>query len=155
MSNELSNELKAQIFAQQSADPYLTLVTMSGPGFIYRLVNNSKDVVSNGHTFTAFPMKVRTPVDDGESAREFQIDFDNASLQLIVALRSVTSPIDCQIDMILASMPNVIQASMTELLIKSISYSKDKISAKIILDNFLSVAMTSENYTPLNFPGMF
>lgn len=155
MANELSTELKAQIFAQQSEDPFLTLVTLTGPNFEYYLVNNTKDIVSNGRTFQAFPMKIRLPTDDGESARDFQIEFDNASLLLLVALRSVTEPINCQIDMILASMPDVVQMSVTDLLIRSVSYDKNKISARIVLDNFLTVAVTSERYTPSAYPGMF
>lgn len=155
MPNELSAELKAQIFAQQSEDPFLTLVSLTGPGFEYYLVNNTVDIVSNGRNFQAFPMKIRLPSDDGESSREFQIEFDNASLLLLVALRSVTSPIDCQIDMILASMPDAIQMSITDLKIRSVVYDKNKVSAKIVLDNFLSVAMTSERYTPSIYPGMF
>ena len=155
MSNKLSAELKEQIFKQESEDPFLTLVTMSGGGFTYRLVNNTTDIVSNGETFLAFPMKVRLPVDDGESAREFQLDFDNSSLLLIQTLRSVTSPINCQIDMILASMPDVIQMSVPDLLIRSVSYDERKVSAKIVLDNSLSVAMTCEKYTPSLFPGLF
>lgn len=155
MANELSNELKEQLFKQESGDPFLTLLTMTGPGFSYRLVNNTKDIVSNGETFIAFPMKVRLPMDDGESAREFQIDFDNASLLMITALRSVTEPIECRIDFILASMPDVIQMSVTDLLIRTITYDKNKVSAKIVLDNFLVVAMTSERYTPSLYPGIF
>jgi hypothetical protein len=155
MANELSTELKAQLFAQQSDDPFLTLVTLTGTGFTYRLVNNTRDIISNGETFTAFPMKVRLPTDDGESARDFQIEFDNSSLLLLAALRSVTEPIGCQIDMILASMPNVIQMSTSDLLIRSISYDESKVSARIVLDNFITVGMTSERYTPIAFPGMF
>lgn len=153
--NNLSNELKEQLFKQESEDPFLTLVTLSGPGFTYRLVNNTRDIVSNGATFTAFPMKIRLPADDGESARDFQIDFDNSSLLLLRALRSVTSPINCQIDMILASMPDVIQMSIPELLVRSITYDDKKVSAKIVLDNFLMIAMTSERYSPSLYPGMF
>jgi hypothetical protein len=155
MSNSLSAELKAQIFKQESEDPFLTLVTLTGPGFVYRLVNNSVDIVSNGNTFTAFPMKIRLPADDGESARDFQIDFDNASLLLITALRSVIEPIECKIEMILASMPDTIQSSVEDLLIRSVTYDDKKISARIVLDNFLTVAMTSERYTPLLYPGIF
>ena len=155
MANELSAEVKAQIFKQESEDPFLTLLTLSGTGFEYRLVNNSVDVVSRGELFTAFPMKIRLPVDDGESAREFQIDFDNASLLLLRALRSVTEPINCEIEMILASLPDVVQISIGDLLIRSISYDETKVSAKIVLDNFLTIGMPSERYTPSLYPGMF
>lgn len=156
MSNEISNELKAQIFAQQSDDPFLTLITISHDDFdTIRLVNNSTDIVSNGNTFTAFPMKIRLPVDDGESARDIVIEFDNASLELIESLRSVTTAVDVRVDLILASMPDVIQLSHEDLVIKTITYNKNRVSARIAFDNFLSVAMTSERYNPSNFPGLF
>jgi hypothetical protein len=155
VSNQLTPELKSQIFAQQSGDPYLTLVTLWTDSFTYRLVNNTEDIVSNGNLYTAFPMKVRLPADDGESAKDFQLEFDNASLLLIASLRSVTEPVNCQIDMILASMPDVVQMTAGELLVKSISYDKSRIVARIVLDNFLASAMTSERYTPSLYPGMF
>lgn len=155
MSNELSNDLKAQLFKQEAEDPYLTLLTIEGSDGTYRLVNNTRDFVSRGQTFVAFPMKVRMPVDDGESAREFQLDFDNASLLLIRALRSVTEPIPCKVEMVLASMPDVVQSSVEDLLIKSVSYNAKQVTAKIVLDNFLAVAMTSESYTPSLYPGLF
>ncbi len=153
--NDLSDELKAQIFAQESDDPFLTLVTLTHQTFQARLVNNSTDIISNGNTFVSFPMKIRTPVDDGETIRDFTIEFDNVSLDLIENLRSVTGDVAVQIDLILASIPDVIQMTHTDLLIRSVSYNAQRISAKIVLDNFLAVEMTSERYTPSLYPGMF
>lgn len=155
MSNDISAELKAQLFAQESTDPFLTLVTLSNPGFIARLVNNSSDIMSNGFLFTAFPMKIRLPNDDGETIRDFQIEFDNASLGLIEQLRTVTTEIGVKIELILASMPDVVQITHEDLIVRSINYTGQRITARIALDNFLSSAMTSERYTPSNFPGMF
>lgn len=155
MSNDLSNEAKAQLFAQESDDPFLTLVTLSHTAFIARLVNDSRDVVSNGFLFTAFPMKIRLASDDGESNRDFAIEFENVSLDLITNLRSVTTDIGVRMDMVLASMPDVIQMSFEELIIRTINYNSSKVTARLILDNFLAVQMTSEKYTPTNYPGMF
>ena len=155
MSNSISNEVKAQIFSQESDDPFLTLVTLSNPSFTARLVNNSRDIVSNGFTFTSFPMKIRMPVDDGETTRDFTIEFDNVSLDLIENLRSVSGDIGVKIELILASIPNVIQMSHADLLIRAVTYDSKRISAQIVLDSFLAVEMTSERYTPSNFPGMF
>ena len=157
MSNTLSPELLAQLFAQESSDPFLTLVTLSHASFAsdIRLVNNSRDIVSNGQTYTAFPMKIRFPVDDGETARDFSIDFENASLELIESIRTVTTQIDVTIEMILASMPDVIQISQPDLSISSITYTAQRITAKIVMDNFLSVEISSERYNPTNFPGLY
>lgn len=155
MANDLSAELKAQLFKQESEDPFLTLLTLTGSTETFRLVNNTRDIVSRGETYTAFPMRVRLPGDDGESAREFQIDFDNASLLLITALRSVTEPLPCKIEMILASLPDVVQISVEDLLVRSVTYNKNTVTARIVLDNFLVVGVPSEKYTPSLYPGMF
>jgi len=155
VSNELSNELKQELFAQESGDPFLALVTLTHTTFTARLVNNTVDVISRGDTYLAFPMKIRLPVDDGETARDFSIEFDNVSLDLITQLRSVTGDIGVKIELILASHPDVVQMSHTDLLLRSVSYNSQRVSARIVLDSFLAVEMTSERYTPSIYPGMF
>ena len=124
MSNQLSNQLLAQLFAQGSGDPFLTLVTLSHASFSapIRLVNNSVNIISRGDTYLAFPMKIKLPMDDGESAREVSIEFDNVSQYLLDGFRSVTTEIGVKIEMILASLPNDVQMSLEELKISSVSY---------------------------------
>ena len=157
MSNTLSNELLGQLFAQNSDDPFLVLVTLTHPSFaapIY-LVNNTRDIISRGNTYRAFPMKVRLPVDDGETARDFTMEFDNASLELIEEIRSVTTQIGVKVEMILASIPDVVQMEQADLAINSLTYNASKIIARVVLDSFLNVEITSEKYGPGNFPGIF
>lgn len=157
MPNQLSPELLAQLMAQESEDPFLVLATLTHTSFaepIY-LVNNSEDIVSNGITFSAFPFRLRLPPDDGEKAREAQIEFDNVSLELIELIRSVTTRIDIKLEMVLASVPDDIQYSLEELKISNISYNRSTIVASLIMDDFLHGGLTSERYTPTNFPGLF
>lgn len=157
MSNELSPELLAQIFSQESNDPYLTLATFSHPSFAedFTIVNNTEDIVSRGITFSAFPFKMRLPVDDGETVRTFALEMDNVSLDFLKQIRSVISPISVKLEMILASMPDEVQVSQEDLEIQSTTYNDSKISANLILDNFLNTELSSERYGPTNFPGIF
>jgi hypothetical protein len=156
MANQLSSDLLRQLYAQESDDPLLMLVTLTHPQFSpIRLVNNVEDIVSNGLTYSAFPMRIRLSTDDGETQREVEIQFDNVGLDLIDELRTVTTPINVVIDMILASDPNQVQMTIQELKMRSVSYSVNRISARLYLDNFLNVELTSEQYTPQNFPGLF
>ncbi len=157
MSNELSNELLAQIFSQNSDDPFLTLVTLSHESFAGEicLVNNTKNIASRGRTYRAFPMKIRLPSDDGETAREFSLQFDNASLELIEEIRSVSTKISVRLEFILASMPDVPQITQEGLEIANVSYNANSITAKIVMDSFLNSEMTSEQYGPTNFAGIF
>lgn len=157
MPNTLSFQLLEQLFAQESNDPFLTLVTLSHSTFDsdIHLVNNTKSIVSRGNTYAPFPMKIRLPIDDGESARDFTLEMDNVSLELIKAIRSVTTQIGVKMEMILASMPDVVQMEQSDLLIVTMTYDAHKITARVVLDSFLAVEITSEKYNPSNFPGIF
>lgn len=156
MGNNLSNQLLAEMFNQESDDPFLMLVTLSHPSFstIY-LVNDIVNQFSRGNEYEAFPMTIKLPTDDGESIREASIEFDNVSLELIDELRSVDSPMDINIEMVLASDLDTVQLAFTELKLKGIQYDRNKISAKLYMDSFFDVEMTSEKYSPTTFPGMF
>jgi hypothetical protein len=153
----LNPSLLAQLYSQESSDPFLMLVTISHPDdpTIYRFVNNTEDITSNSEVFTALPMKIVMPSDDGETQRKASIEIDNVALTLIPILRTVTTPLDCKIEMILASSPDIIEISIEDLKLRSISYDEKRIRAELAMDNFLSTEMTSEKYTPSIYPGLF
>ena len=156
MGNNLSAQLIAQLFSQESNDPLLALVTLSHPSFSdIRLVNNQEEIVSNSLVFTAFPMRITFPKDDGESVRELGIEFDNVGLDLLDEIRTVTTPINVRIEMVLASIPDDVQMSFEELKIQNIVYTKTKISARLFMDSFLNTEISSEKYTPTQYPGIF
>ncbi len=77
------------------------------------------------------------------------------SLELIEQIRTVTTQINVHVEMILASIPDVVQMDQAELFISSLSYNSKTITATIVMDTFLNVAMTSERYAQSNFPGIF
>jgi len=157
VANTISQELMAQLMAESSNDPFLTLLTLSHETFSddILLVNNSVAITSNSRVFQPFPVKIRLPNDDDETRKEFVIQFDNVSLELIEEIRSVTTPIGCKMEMVLASIPNDIQMVQEGLTIQSINYNSKTITAKLVLDNFLSTEISSEKYRPTNFPGLF
>lgn len=157
MPAQLSNALMSQLFAQESGDALLTLITLDHPSFgsPVRLVNNSSDVVSRGILYTAFPFRITLPADDGEKAREVDLVLDNVSLEIIGYLRSVTEEIPTKLEIILASIPDEVQISMEGLVVRNMQYNLKMITAKLGQDNFMFTEMTSEKYTPLKYPGLF
>lgn len=156
MSRSLSTDLLNEFYGQESADPFLMLITLYQSSFGYlRFVNNSEEIVSNGMTFLPFPMKLTFPTDDGKTAREVEIEFDNVSLELIEEIRGSTKLIDAKVEMVLASNPDNVEIEMGELKIKHITYNQFTIRAKLRMDDFLNTELSSEKYTPTNFPGIF
>jgi len=151
----LTPELLSQIYGQTSNDPFLMLVTITYNSTPIRLVANSADVVSNGNTYTAFPVTAVLPIDDGESDRSVAMTFSNVDLSLIDEIRSATNPLPVQIDMVLASDPDTIQLSITDLKIRNVNYNASQITAQLYLDDTLNTEVPSEKYTPSTHPGIF
>jgi len=157
MSNSLSPELLAQLFAQESSDPFLTLLTLTHPTFTspIRLVNNSVQIISRGNTFLPFPVSISLPADDGETIRQVSIVFDNVSLELINEIRSTTTGISVKLEMVLASAPDQVQIELDELTIVGIQYNAQQITARLQMDNFLNSELGAETYGTTNFRGLF
>lgn len=152
----LSNDLLAQLFFQESDDPFLMLVTLTHSSFgVLRFVNNMEAITSRTNEYLPFPMKVTLPTDDGESLREVVMEFDNVSLELIDELRTITDYIDVVIEMVLASAPDNVEIELGELKIKDVSYNQSTVRARLFMDDFLNTEMTGEKYTPTLFPGIF
>lgn len=156
MSRELSNVFLQELYKQESGDPFLALFRLSHSSFstIY-LVNNTVNITSNGIEYTAFPVDLQLPVDDGETVREVLITLDNVSQLLIDELRTVTDAIDVEIDMVLASNPDLVEVSLGELKIKNIEYNALQIKGRLYMDDFLNTEISSEKYTPSLYAGIF
>jgi len=156
MSRNLSNALLGELYNQQSGDPLIMLVTLTHTSFstIY-LCDNIEDIVSRGNTYTAFPMMISLPSENGATTQKAQITFDNVSLDLIDEIRTVTSPIEVALEVVLASDPDTVEISFEELKIQNVSYDSVSIRADLYLDDFLNTELSSERYTPTLFPGLF
>lgn len=156
MARSLSAALLSEIYAQESNDPFLTLLTISHSSISdILLVNNTVDIVSRGNTYTAFPMRIRLSPDDGENAPRFGVVLDNVSREFIDEFRSITGVIDVTMEMVLASAPDTVQMSFTELKVQTITYNAKQISISLYIDSMLYTELTCEKYTPSNFPGIF
>ena len=152
---QLTPELLAQLYGQTSNDPFLMLVTIDYNGTYLRFVNDIQDITSNGEVYQAFPMRITLPAEDGETDRTVKIVFDNVSLELIDEIRTATTPLPVQIDMILASNPDLVQISVTDLKIKNVQVDAQSIQASLFLDDVLNIEVPSEKYTPTTAPGIF
>ena len=153
----LTDAFKAQLFQQESSDPFLLLVTMEHDSFSspIRFVNNSEDVTSRGNVYSAFPIKITLPTDDSDSVPNVTMTMDNVSLELIDELRTITDYITVSVEGILASLPDFVEIGYNDLKLKGISVNSQTIAAKLFFDDFLSTSLPSESYDPTNFNGIF
>lgn len=152
-----SQRLVRAVLEPNTGEVFLMLLTFNHSSFQVpvRLVNNVENIVSRGQTFQAFPLELVLPPDDGDTLPTVQITCQNASLELINMIRSVTGPMSVLIEMILASTPNYIEASIQDLRVVSVDYNKDTIVMTCSVDDLLNTSFPKECYLPSNFPGLF
>jgi hypothetical protein len=67
----------------------------------------------------------------------------------------VVNPISVKIEIVLASLPDEVQIVYDDLKIRNVTYTKQRISAKLYMDTFLNVELGSETYSPSKYPGLF
>lgn len=142
---------------QNTKEVFLFLLTFTGGSITepVRLVNNLEDVTSRGNSYMAFPLDLTLPIDDGDSMPSIKIVCQNASLQLIETIRNVGTVMYVKLEMILASSPDYIEASIENMRVSSVQYDKDAITMTCAMDDLLNTAFGRERYLPSNFPGLF
>lgn len=155
MSRSLTSTLKQQLFAQESTDPLLTLLTIYFPSETIRLVRNNEDIVSRGNTFSAIWFDINLPNDNGESHQQVTLTIDNVGLELIEHIRTITEPVGILLESVLASARDTVQLTIVDLKLSQITYNAFTISSILIYDDILSTGIPNETYGPLDYPGLF
>lgn len=157
MPTQIPQSLIQQLMRPETSDVVISLLTLDHPAWAapIRIANNSSDIVSRGNVYTAFPFNLVLPADDGETTREANIVLDNTSLEIIGFFRSVIDEIPAKIEVIMARLPDEVQMDIPDLVVRNITYNKNRITAILSLDSFLNTELTSEKYTPAKFPGLF
>lgn len=152
-----SQKLIEAALSPNTGEVALFLLTFNHPTFetpIY-LVNNVEKIYSRGLTFEPFPLDLVLPPDDGDTLPQVQITCQNASLELIDEIRNVPGPMSVKIELILASSPDYIEASIENMRVISIQYDKTTIQMTCTVDDLLNTAFPKYKYLPSNFPGLW
>lgn len=157
MTRALSARALASLLAHESRDAFLLLATLTDPvtGTVYRVANNTEDVVSSGQTFSACAFGFAFPPDDDEAPKGVQIQIDNVDLRLIGMLRSVTKPIACALQVVVAATPSVVEMELPYLQIVEVEWNELVVTGKLASDDPLNQKYPAHIYEPRTFPGMF
>lgn len=154
--SKLSLHAVDQLYKSNSEDPVLLLLTFNFPNSdVYRFVNNSESIVSNGNTFTSFPFVYTLPNDDTQSLPELRVSIPNVGLDLIDSFRQNTQDVKASINVVFASAPDFSEISINNLEVKQISYDASFINIDLGYQDTLSTKIPSYSYTPKDYPGVF
>lgn len=153
----ISATMKAALFAQETDEVFLFLLTLEHEDLdptIY-LVDNTKDITSNGTVFTAFPFRAILPMNDPQQPPRATIEIDNVDRQIVTAIRSITGPPSISLEIIRAAAPDVIEISLKDFVMTDVRYNKLTVTGTLSYENFLQEPYPGDDFVPSTFPGIF
>lgn len=102
----------AALMAHQTGDALIALLTLDHADLAdpLRVARNTVDVVSRGETYAARAFAVTLPQDDGETLATVRLTLDNVDRAFTEAVRTIDSPLDATIELVLASAPDTVEA---------------------------------------------
>jgi len=157
MSRPLSNPAKQGVFAQETEQVFLPLVTITHPDLAepIRVVRNTEDIVSRGQEFVALGFDLTLPDDSEDSVPAMKLEIDNVDRRIVEAIRTITSPAQVTTEVVLASQPDTVEAAFEGYTLRDTEYDALRVTGTLALEDVLNEPFPSGTFTPNLFPGMF
>jgi len=157
MSRSLSAIARRAVTAQETGEVFLLLLTITHASMAapIRVVNDLVNHTSNGDLYTAFPFQIQLPDEHEEQPPRMRLSIDNVDRTIVASLRRLTSPPTVQLDVCLASQPDVIEASFPGFLLQSVGYDHVVVEGDLTLDDIITEPFPEGSFTPQHFAGLF
>lgn len=166
MPRQVSNAFKAAVYAQETSEAFIILLTISHPNFTQNIYissdpsellpkNGVRGTISNGTEFLYVPFTLNMPQDDDTGVSRASLSIDNVSNQIIEYIREANSALSIKIEIVLASDPDTIEITLDDFKLERVTYDANTISAEISIEYFELEPFPSRDFTPTDFPGMY
>lgn len=160
MDRPLSVALRQSMFAQQTAEVFLSICSISHASILngpLRVVNNLQNLTSNGNVYAAFPFQVTLPADGLDGSPRVRLALDNIDSTIMQAIRSIPpgEPPTVQVDLVLASQPDVVEISFPNLTLRQVEYDQFVVEGDLALEEDDLEPIPYQSFTPAMTPGLF
>lgn len=157
MSRALSTAAKSAVFAQETGEAFLILLTIDHAdlGSPVRVVNNQTDITSRGDLYVGFPFEVTLPDEDPDGMAMVQLKIDNVDRQIVDSIRSVSSPPTVTLEVVMGSTPDTVEGGPFEMQLRNASYDAFVVTGSLSFEPVLSEPFPGGSFIPSEFPGLF
>ena len=154
MSRALTTAAVRAVLAHSTNELFLSLLTVTHSSFTTRrFVNDTKDLVSRGNTFTAFPFTAQIP---DPMLGEGAMRIDAIDQTVMAALRGASFPKPVALfEVVLRSAPDTVVGTISGDMLGAPKYDTRVVEVRIGLEQYLGEAFPAEVHTPARFPDMF
>lgn len=151
-----STQLKQASFSAFTSEILLPLVTITGTGFDpLNIVPNTEDVISNGVTYSPFPLTLQLPDEAGDSVPIMKFTVTSIAQEVVQRLRLAGDALFVTVQMVLFSQPNTVEMVFPTMRLRNVNWDAQTISGDLILGDFLTESVPVHSFTPGFFPAVF
>ncbi len=157
MSRSLSSLMQQSIYAAETGDAFIILLTVSNADLIVPICVTSDEVttVSNSVNFVPFPFDLVLPNDMDSKSYRAKLVIDNIDRSIVQAVRSLTTAPSVLIQIVRAATPDVIEAQFVDFKLTNVSYDAYRVQGDLTVEDFTAEPFPAAIFSPGLFPGLF
>lgn len=157
MTRTTSSTLKSAVFAEETSEVFIILLTLNHADLSapIRVSSDAVDTTSRGNTFVAFPFDLQIADEDSTSSPRATLSIDNIDRQVITAIRTISSAPTVLVEVVLSSDPDTVEVSFPDFKLENVSYDAYNVSGDLVIEEFTAEPYPSGVFTPAEFGGMF
>lgn len=157
MSRPLSLPARAALYAPETGEAFIILLTISHPDLPapIRVSGDSLDTESRGETFAAFPFALSLPDDEDNKSPRARLVIDNVDRTIVRAVRQLTSSPTVRIEIVRAAAPDTVEARFEDFRFTNISYDSQVVEGDLTIEDFTAEPYPAASFSPSLFPGLF
>lgn len=165
-ARQLSNAARHAMYAQNTEEAFIVLVTISHESFTediriasdsYELLPDAgqRGVVSRGLEYVYCPFSYALPVQDDTGQSRARISVDNVDRRQTQAVRNAQGAVTVTTEIVLASDVNTPEVSLPDFRLERVTYDAIELSGDLTLEYFELEPFPAKRFTPADFQGMF
>lgn len=156
MPRSVSNTLKQAVFAQETDQVFLFLLTISHPDLAspIRVCDDQVNLTSRGNLFVAFPFELELP-EDSDAIPEGRLRIDNVDRQIVEAVRSISSAPTVLIEIVRVQDQDTVEVALPAFELREVTYDAVVVEGRLRPATYETEPYPARTFTPADWPGLF
>jgi hypothetical protein len=158
MPRPVSALLRSATYGEETPEVFLQLLRIYHASIIggpLRLVNNPTSIVSNGEEYIGCPFNIDVAADRDDVLPEVQLAVDNVDRLIVATLRTITTPIEVEMEVVVASTPDVIEMQAQRSTMRVATWDIHTVNGTLKFEDMLNEPYPGGTFTAKKYPGLF